>query len=715
MSSSSRPLSSATLKTSVSTPCLRLVEVQDARRAGAARGRETVARTGWPCSPKTSQNTTGNAGELRRVDAPIALRAAPGASATSRPAWLIPARSPFTSAMNTGTPMALKRSAITCSVTVLPVPVAPVIRPWRFASAGSSASSRSPCRAMDEGIGHLGFLAGSSGNVPAVRRGSRRRAARGTCGHRHGAGRRPAEASNPRCFLLQSQVDTIRNGLGAAHFFLRFANVAMGLGELLERTVPALGYELVDWDDVPGRGAPCASSSTSRTASTSRIARGCRNQLTRLFAVENIDFERLEVSSPGLDRPLKQARRLRALRGQEAQLTLSAPVDGARRIKGILRGVEGDDVLVETAKRRAGRSRSPTIDAGAAGARDRVEKRTMNRELLLLVDALSREKNVPKDIVFTALEAALASATKKKYADDIDARVSIDRETGDYETFRRWTVVPDEEHEEPAHQIAITDAAQRDPPLAAGRRRRGAARAGRIRPHRRAGGEAGDPAEDPRRRARADPQRLPRARGQPADRNGQAHRARQRDRRIGPDRGRDSARPADPEGNAARRRPRPRLRDEDRPHREGPAADPVAHRARIHHAAVRARGARDRGGPDRDQGGRARSRHPREDRRQVERSAARSAGYLHRHARLARHGGDQRARRRARRHRAVVRRPGEARDQRAGAGGGAEHRRRRGAARDGRRRRRGKPGDRHRPQRPERAPRLGADRAGSST
>src|SRR5881394_1019800 len=77
----------------------------------------------------------------------------------------------------------------------------------------------------------------------------------------------------------------------------------------------------------------------------------------------------------------------------------------------------------------------------------------MNRELLLLVDALSREKNVPKDIVFTALEAALASATKKKYADNIDARVSIDRETGDYESFRRWTVVPDEEHDDPALEL----------------------------------------------------------------------------------------------------------------------------------------------------------------------------------------------------------------------------------------------------------------------
>ena len=92
----------------------------------------------------------------------------------------------------------------------------------------------------------------------------------------------------------------------------------------------------------------------------------------------------------------------------------------------------------------------------------------MNKELLLLVDALSREKNVPKEIVFTALESALASATKKRFPNEIDARVSIDRETGDYESFRRWTVVPDEDHEEPAYQLAITDAAERDPALKLG-------------------------------------------------------------------------------------------------------------------------------------------------------------------------------------------------------------------------------------------------------
>jgi len=87
----------------------------------------------------------------------------------------------------------------------------------------------------------------------------------------------------------------------------------------------------------------------------------------------------------------------------------------------------------------------------------------MSRDILLLVDALAREKNVAKDTVFLALEMALASATKKRFKDEVDVRVEIDRESGDYRAFRRWTVVPDEEHEEPAHQLAITDAVAENP------------------------------------------------------------------------------------------------------------------------------------------------------------------------------------------------------------------------------------------------------------
>ena len=82
----------------------------------------------------------------------------------------------------------------------------------------------------------------------------------------------------------------------------------------------------------------------------------------------------------------------------------------------------------------------------------------MSRELLMLVDALAREKNVEKDIVFAALELALASATKKRFKDDVDVRVEIDRETGAFQSFRRWQIVVDDEHELPAQQIALTDA-----------------------------------------------------------------------------------------------------------------------------------------------------------------------------------------------------------------------------------------------------------------
>jgi len=68
----------------------------------------------------------------------------------------------------------------------------------------------------------------------------------------------------------------------------------------------------------------------------------------------------------------------------------------------------------------------------------------MNREMLMLVDAISREKNVERDVVFGAVEAAMAQATKKLYPGDVDIRVSVDRDSGNFETFRRWHVVPDE-------------------------------------------------------------------------------------------------------------------------------------------------------------------------------------------------------------------------------------------------------------------------------
>ncbi len=86
----------------------------------------------------------------------------------------------------------------------------------------------------------------------------------------------------------------------------------------------------------------------------------------------------------------------------------------------------------------------------------------MSREILLVVDVMSREKNVSKDVIFSALELALASATKKRFHEDVDVRVDVDRETGEYSTCRRWHVVPDDAVEFPERQIGLTDALARN-------------------------------------------------------------------------------------------------------------------------------------------------------------------------------------------------------------------------------------------------------------
>ena len=84
----------------------------------------------------------------------------------------------------------------------------------------------------------------------------------------------------------------------------------------------------------------------------------------------------------------------------------------------------------------------------------------MNKEILMVVDVVSNEKGVSSTIIFEAIEAALASATKKRNREDIEVRVKIDRETGDYETFRRWEILEDnsELFESPTKQIQLSDA-----------------------------------------------------------------------------------------------------------------------------------------------------------------------------------------------------------------------------------------------------------------
>ena len=81
----------------------------------------------------------------------------------------------------------------------------------------------------------------------------------------------------------------------------------------------------------------------------------------------------------------------------------------------------------------------------------------MSREILLLVDALAHEKSVEREIIFEAVEEALASATKKKHKDAIDIKVEIDQETGEYETFRKWTILPDDLVEDEEIHVSLED------------------------------------------------------------------------------------------------------------------------------------------------------------------------------------------------------------------------------------------------------------------
>ncbi|CAG1000679.1 Ribosome maturation factor RimP [Burkholderiales bacterium] len=130
------------------------------------------------------------------------------------------------------------------------------------------------------------------------------------------------------------------------------------LGELLARTVPPLGYELVDWESTPKGRLVRVFIDKEGGVDVEDCAR-LSQHLTRLFAVENVDYDRLEVSSPGLDRPLRRAADYERFRGHEATLVLREKRNDTKKVRGVLRGLDGADALVETG---AGTERIP-LDA----------------------------------------------------------------------------------------------------------------------------------------------------------------------------------------------------------------------------------------------------------------------------------------------------------------------------------------------------------------
>ena len=87
----------------------------------------------------------------------------------------------------------------------------------------------------------------------------------------------------------------------------------------------------------------------------------------------------------------------------------------------------------------------------------------MSKEVLLVVESVSNEKGVPANVIFEALELALETATKKRFEEEVDLRVAINRQTGNYDTFRRWSVVEDQDQENPAAQLTVAEAQEHKP------------------------------------------------------------------------------------------------------------------------------------------------------------------------------------------------------------------------------------------------------------
>ena len=117
--------------------------------------------------------------------------------------------------------------------------------------------------------------------------------------------------------------------------------------KLIEQTAEGLGYELVDFETSP-RGRLMRVFIDSPNGITVDDCATVSNQLTRIFEVENVDYDRLEVSSPGLDRPLRKPADFERFAGQEVQVRIRMPIANQRNFAGVLQGLKDNVVTLET-------------------------------------------------------------------------------------------------------------------------------------------------------------------------------------------------------------------------------------------------------------------------------------------------------------------------------------------------------------------------------
>lgn len=212
------------------------------------------------------------------------------------------------------------------------------------------------------------------------------------------------------CLMLGRRASFGAGGRCGRDKVLAVASVVGEWVARVERTVEGLGYELVDVEreghgllrvtiDVP---PPAAGVTVDDCERVSR-------QLTHMFAVEDVDYDRLEVSSPGLDRPLKKARDFRRFEGAEIQLQLSAALDGRRRWRGTVLAVTGDAgservqlaVTPEEEAKEPVRRVRPVGNPGAGGKGGRAAAKTRanapaeQRKIEFAVAEVDRARLVP--------------------------------------------------------------------------------------------------------------------------------------------------------------------------------------------------------------------------------------------------------------------------------------------------------------------------------
>lgn len=120
----------------------------------------------------------------------------------------------------------------------------------------------------------------------------------------------------------------------------------MDLQRILDSTLTGLGYELVDFER-PGKGRLLRVFIDKAGGITVDDCAAVSNHLSRVLAVEGVDYDRLEVSSPGLDRPLKKERDFARYAGQKARIKLRVPVEGQRNFVGVLRDTRAGKVEIE--------------------------------------------------------------------------------------------------------------------------------------------------------------------------------------------------------------------------------------------------------------------------------------------------------------------------------------------------------------------------------